>query len=89
MGENLITMSIRSQLVQLESTMAQGLIAECERGQMSPEQLDWILEFFASLDLYDEAEAAAQLEAWACWRDQTHPGWDPKRVPRTAKEESA
>lgn len=63
------------QMMQLEVTMAEVLTAECERGQMTEDQLEFILDLFANLDQYEDAELQAQFDAWCLWRDETNPGW--------------
>lgn len=60
---------VRERLIEAQTNLASALRAECERGEMTEEQLDFILDLFANLDDYGEDEALAQLQAWLEWRN--------------------
>ena len=74
-GADLISKELEAAAIRLQITLGEAMEAEYKRGQMTQEQLDFILEWMANVPDMTQEEAKAQLEAWFRWRDETHPGW--------------
>lgn len=74
-GDDILSKEIEAGLIRLQVRFGELMAANCERGEMTREQLDFILEWSAGLPEMTQEEAKAQLEAWCQWRDETHPAW--------------
>jgi hypothetical protein len=81
MVDDVLTVRLRQQLIQIQVTLCECLRQEYERGEMTADQFEWIIDYYANLDQYDEEEALAQLEAWFTWRNGTNPKEDDENEP--------
>lgn len=74
-GDDLISKELEAASIRLQVRFGEWMRSVYERGGMTKEQLEFILDWSSNLPDMPLEEANTQLEAWFSWLDQTHPGW--------------